>query len=151
MDSPLDYISVLPSVAAVVSAFIALLVAQFFKDNTVAKVLLVIAAGILGVVAIGATIYGQHQIVAAKEAAAHRNEEIRNTLGNFTAEGLAIVGPGCADPSNTTPPVAEVDAWRGRIIAYLASRVGQSYVPRLATTIPILTASFARWSRPTRI
>ena len=54
----LDYIGVIPSLAAVLNGFIAVLAAQFFKDHPIAKVALVPAAGVLGIIAIGATIYG---------------------------------------------------------------------------------------------
>jgi hypothetical protein len=129
MDTVRDYMVVVPSVVAVIVTFILVLVAQFFKDRTGAKVALVIMAGFLSALGIAATVYGQHQIVADRQAAAQRNEDIRNALGDFMAQGLAIISPGCADPDNTTPPVELVNAWRDRIVAYLGSRLGRSYHP----------------------
>jgi hypothetical protein len=141
MDSLSDYIVVVPSVVAVIVTLILVLVAQFFKDRTGAKVILVVVACILSAVGIAATVYGQHQIVADRKAAAQRSEEIRNALGDFMAQGMAIISPGCADASNTTPPVELVNAWRGRVIDYLGSRLGRSYVQRLNNIPPGFTTN----------
>jgi hypothetical protein len=141
MDSLRDYIAVLPSVAAVIVTFILVLVAQFFKDRMAAKVSLVMVAGILSAGGIAATIYGQHQIVADRKAAAQRSEDIRNALGDFITQGTAIISPGCADPANTTPPVEAVNAWRDKVVAYLGSRLGRSYVQRLNNIPPGFTTN----------
>jgi hypothetical protein len=61
-----DYIGLLPATAAIINGFIAVVVAHFFKDHHKAKIVLVVMAGLLGVVAIGATFYAQHQIVVAR-------------------------------------------------------------------------------------
>ena len=50
-------------------------------------------------------------------------------------EGLRLVAPGCNNPA-IAPPIAEVEAWKGRITAFLDSRVGHSYVQRLANLPP---------------
>jgi len=49
-----DYGALVAPTAAIINGFIAVLVAQFFKDHPVAKVLLVVAAGLLGTAAFGA-------------------------------------------------------------------------------------------------
>ncbi len=73
--------------AAIVNGFIAVLVAQFFKDHPIAKVLLVVTAALLGVAAIGAIFYSQHQIVTERETAGRRNKEVRARLGEFIQSG----------------------------------------------------------------
>ena len=49
-----SYLSVVPSILAVVSAFAALLLGQFFRENMIAKVILVGISGLCAVGAIGA-------------------------------------------------------------------------------------------------
>ncbi len=56
---PGDYGALIAPITAIISTFIAVLVAQFYKDHPVAKVLLVVAAGLLGAAAITATILSQ--------------------------------------------------------------------------------------------
>jgi hypothetical protein len=141
MDTLRDYIVVVPSVVAVIVTLILVVVAQFFKDRMAPKITLVVVACILSAGGIAATVYGQHQIVADRQAAAQRNEDIRNTLGDFMAQGLAIISPGCADPDNTTPPVEAVNAWRDRVVAYLGNQLGRSYVQRLNNIPPGFTTN----------
>jgi hypothetical protein len=50
-----DYIGLLPSIFAVINGFIALFVAQFFKDHHKANITLVVMAALLGAMAIAAT------------------------------------------------------------------------------------------------
>src|SRR3977135_1375785 len=96
-----DYGALVAPTAAIINGFIAVVVAQFFKDHYVAKVLLVLTAGILGAVAIGATFYTQHQIVADQQATGQRHKEIRDQLGSFIREGLVLMVD-CGNNSN--PP-----------------------------------------------
>jgi hypothetical protein len=63
-----DYGALIAPIAAIINGFIAVLVAQFFKDRPAAKVLLVMVAGVLGIAAIGATVLSQRQILAVKTA-----------------------------------------------------------------------------------
>jgi len=61
-----DYGALIAPIAAIINGFIAVVVAQFFKDRPSAKVALVVAAGLLGVGVVGATVLTQRQIVATK-------------------------------------------------------------------------------------
>jgi hypothetical protein len=54
-----DYVGLVAPTAAIINGFIAVLVAQFYKDYPIAKVILVVVAGVLGAAAIGATFYGR--------------------------------------------------------------------------------------------
>ncbi len=131
-----SYLSVVPSILAVVSAFAALLLGQFFRENMIAKVILVGISGLCAVGAIGATISGQHQINAAVKAQAARNKEIRDTLGNFVEEGLRLIAPGCANPAITTPPIDAIAAWEARISTFMDAKMGHSYVQRMQNLPP---------------
>jgi hypothetical protein len=86
-----DYSTQIVSTAAIITGFIVLFVAQFFKDHPVAKVFLVVAAGLLDVAAISATFYSQHQIVAAKSAEAIHQKAIRESLRELYAEAGPII------------------------------------------------------------
>jgi hypothetical protein len=124
-----DYGALIAPTAAIINGFIAVLVAQFFKDHPVAKCLLVIAAAILGTAAIGATFYTQHQIVADRAAEKDRQRQIREQLGQFIAEGIGLMSD-CADNSKA-PRLAETEDWYSRVIKFLEERLGHSYVVRL--------------------
>ena len=124
-----DYAALVAPTAAIINGFIAVVVAQFFKEHRIAKIILVAAAGILGAAAIGATIYSQHQIVADRLAEAQRHKEIREQLGVFISEGLALVST-CSDNSKP-PPWKELDAWVSQVTKFLKDRLGNSYVIRL--------------------
>jgi hypothetical protein len=119
------------------------LVAQFFKDHPIAKVILVLAAGVLGVAAIGSTFYTQHQIVTDRLAETQRRKEIREQLGAFIAEGLALMRD-CGDNS-TPPPAAHASAWLSRLSKFLEEGLGHSYVIRLSDPagVPIVACQGA--------
>jgi hypothetical protein len=124
------YLQVIPSILAVFSALVALVVAQLFRDNIIAKVFLVVAAVLCGAGAIAATIVNQNRIIAADLAATERRKEIREQLGAFIFEGLAIM-KNCTDNSKPAP-VAQTDAWLSRVSIFLEGRLGHSYVARIA-------------------
>jgi len=124
-----DYSGLIAPAAAVINGFIAVVVAQFFKDHPIAKVILVVAAGILGAVAIGATFYSQHQIVAEREAVAQRNKEIRERLGALIHEGVNLI-VGCTD-NIKQPPTAAANVWLNKVNSFLDDRLGHSYAERL--------------------
>ena len=125
-----DYGALIAPVAAIVNGFIAVVVAQFFKDHRLAKVLLVVAAGVLGAAAIGATILSQRQLVEAKREAQARQAETREGLGKFIAEGLVIASTACS--GNSAPPRWDQLAdWQKRLSQFLQDRLGKSYATRL--------------------
>lgn len=135
-----NYGALIAPTTAILNGFIAVIVAQFFKDHPLAKVLLVVAAGLLGATAIGATFYSQHQIVAEREAHAERNKKIRDQLGNLIQEGAALIA-GCSNPKNQVP-TAQADAWLHKVEDFLNKRLDHSYAQRLLTPIPtIITLS----------
>ena len=135
VDALSDYGALVAPTAAVINGFIAVLFANFFKDRPVAKVIFVAAVGLLGVAAVAATFYNQHLIVAKQAATDQRNKGIRETLGSFIGEGQNLIAPGCATPG-VAPPIAEFRAWQSRIITFLDSRLGHSYVERLSNLPP---------------
>jgi hypothetical protein len=98
-----DYIPVLPSVAAVINGFIALLVAQFFKEHPRSKAVLVGSAFLLGLASVGGTIYAQSRTIADKHAAHDRTVETRNKLGEFLLEANDLMLE-CQDGTKPPPP-----------------------------------------------
>jgi hypothetical protein len=138
-----DYGSLIAPIAAIVNGFIAVVVAQFFRDHTAAKVLLVLAAGVLGVAAIGATILSQREALTAKTAQQVRHREIRDTIGKLMTEGSRLQAT-CAN--NSTPPdERSLDAWLNRVVEYVRAQLGQSYADRLISPagVPIVACNGA--------
>jgi hypothetical protein len=126
-----DYGALIATITAIVNGFIAVVVAQFFKDRPGARVLLVVTAGVLGAAAISATVLSQRQVLAARSAEQIRQKENRETIGKFMAEGLMFVAT-CSD--NSTPPKwKEMNAWSLRVLQFLQDRLGDSYVTRIGS------------------
>ncbi len=132
-----DYGALIAPIAAIINGFIAVIVAQFFKDRAAAKVLLVVTAGLLGAAAIGATVLSQRQFLATKTAEQLRQKEIRETIGRFISEG-SVLAATCTD--NATPPNwPNVNSWIAKIKDFLENRLGPSYATRLtsAAGVPV--------------
>ncbi len=121
------YLPIIPSVLAVISAFVALVVAQFFRDHMIAKVILVAIAGFCAAGAITATICNQNQIERARIADQQRHKEIRAQLGSFMKEGLALMGT-CMDNSKP-PPWGALNDWAARLAAFLKDKLDESDLP----------------------
>jgi hypothetical protein len=138
-----DYIGVVPSTAAIVNGFIAVLVAQFFKERPKAKLALVIVAGVLGVAAVGMTFYGQSQIVAARIADENHHHYIRDSLGSYIERGNKLENE-LSDPKKE-PSVQVANNWDSDVVGFLQSNLGESYVVRYRdqTGIPPLSLNGA--------
>jgi len=127
-----DYGNLIAPTAAILNGFIAVLIAQFFKDHPVAKIVLVVAAGALGAAAIGATFYSQYQIAMTKSADDARRTMIRENLGTFIAEGTQITNT-VANETNPLPLVAAQE-WEKHVEVFVKADLGQSYLARLSDT-----------------
>jgi hypothetical protein len=134
-----DYSAVIPSVAAAISAFVAVVVAQFFKDHPIAKVIVVIATGIFAMIASGAVIWNQHQIIAQRDAEivqrgadVKRKKEIRETIGSY----IGIINTLKNTTADTTKqnPLDEANKIGYQLQTYLKDKLGQSYVTRMLDT-----------------
>jgi len=136
-----DYVGLVPSAAAVINGFIAVLIAQFFRDSRRARVVLVVAAGALGVAAIGATFYSQNLLAVAQGAEASRRHAIREQLGAFIAQGDALMSL-CTDAKKPAPQ-ADADAWGATTEMFLRGNLGDSYVTRFRdqTGVPPVSLS----------
>ena len=100
-----DYGTLTASAAAIINGFIAVVVAQLFKDHRPPKIILLVVAALVGASAIAAIFYSQHNIVVERAAEGQRraadvqrDRDIRNELGKFIAGGLALMR-GCEDQS----------------------------------------------------
>jgi hypothetical protein len=138
-----DYGALIAPIAAIINGFIAVVVAQFFKDRPTAKLLVVLAAGILGVAAIGATVLVQRQALVLKTAERLRHQEIRDGIGKFMTEGSMLVA-NCGDHS-TPPDERALEAWLTRVLDYVRVNLGQSYTDRLISPagVPIVACNGA--------
>jgi hypothetical protein len=123
-----DYVSLLPTMAAVINGFIAVVIAQFLQDRRRAKVVLVAFAGLVGLIAISATLYGQHAIMMARSAERARYVDIREHVGEFISQGNDLMRE-CGN-NNAPPPIQTANEWAGRTEEFLAEQLGKSYVTR---------------------
>ncbi len=129
MSSFKDYIAILPIVIAIINGFIAVLVAQLFKDNPRAKVRLLVIAGLLAVTAIGATIFSQREFLIARSEQAVKSKKIRGQLAELISEGLALM-KGCTDYSKPAPS-SELNDWLNRVRNFLETELDHSYAVRI--------------------
>src|SRR5690348_9443104 len=104
-----DYGALISPIAAVINGFIAVLIANFLKDNAKAKVVLVVSAALLGIAGIGASILSQRQLLSVKIAEQTKNKARREALGSFIADGLKLIVD-CSD-SSIPPKLAEANKW----------------------------------------
>ena len=102
---------------------------------------LVVNTVLLGAVAIAATFYSQHAIVAATEAEAARKVAIREGIGKFIASGNALRA--VAEDSAQNAPTSETQKWLDNVEQYLSSNLGQSYVTRFNDSAGMLPVSLA--------
>ena len=124
-----NYGALVAPTAAIINGFIAVLVAQFFKDHPIAKVVLVVSAAVLGAAAIGATFYSQHEIAAAKATLDAKRTRVREGLGLFIAQGNGLMQEISANPSHPVP-LNEANDWDRRAENFLNSELGNSFVVR---------------------
>jgi hypothetical protein len=121
-----DYGNVIGPIAAILNGFIALVVAQFFKERTV-------AAAVLSVGAVTATIATQQYATDQKKISEAHHREIRDHIGTLISEGNVLI-LNCGD--NSKPPNwRELEAWIKRVTDYLNSQLGESYVRRLVSPV----------------
>jgi hypothetical protein len=123
-----DYINVVPIVIAAANGFIALVVGQFFKERPTARVILVVMAGALTLTAIGATIYGQSQVLAKRAAEEDHRRGIREAFGAFIGRGREIEKQ-IADTSKQSP-IQDQNIWDSEVTSYVNANLGQSYSTR---------------------
>lgn len=132
----LDYLQPSSTAIGIISAFVATVIGMHFKEHKIAKVVLLAVAGIAGVVAIGATFYGQHQIMSEREAdaqrakdASERRTDIRDELANLIRQGVQLMLL-CGDASKPAPNQA-ADEWGDRVVKFLRDKLGEAYVSRV--------------------
>jgi hypothetical protein len=123
-----DYLSTVPTAIAIMNGFIALVVANFYKEHRTAKIVLVVVTAIFSAAAIGATIYSQYSMLAAKAAEAARKNAIHEQLGIFIAAGDDLMGK--SRDINQNAPETEVTQWAEKVENYLSENLGPSYVFR---------------------
>ncbi len=114
-----DYLSVVPTVIAIVNSVIAVGAAHFKPESQWLKVGLLLFAIFAGLGAAAATVAGQyHAVQAAKQAQAETAETLA-ALGKFIAEGNALLGP--LRNQNTSVDENKLDGWAGSVETYLSN------------------------------
>jgi hypothetical protein len=132
-----DYGAVVAPVFAIIGTYVALLVAQFFKENFVAKVILIGFSTVLSFGAVAALISNQHAVLAAKVAEQEKNRSTREKLGSFMREGLQMISD-CSD--NSIPlKQTELNDWLKRLVEWVRSNMGDAYAARLTNPAGVPT------------
>lgn len=135
-----DYGAPFATAVAVFNSVITVTIGQCFKDSPRARAILVVASILLGGVAVIATFYSMHEIVAARDAEAARRVAIREGIGKFIEEGQNLQNK-CGDVTVPLPTEAAND-WDMRAKAFLNTNLDASYVIRFVDTIgatPLVT------------
>ena len=123
-----DYVSLLPTMAAIVNSVIAVMIAQIVHQNQRAKIALVLLAWLIAGSAIAITISGQHDIISAREGERSRDTRIREMLGDFISHGQSLMSA-FSNPK-AAPHVAEANKWLSDTSDFLLKNLGKSYVTR---------------------
>ena len=136
-----DYLSVIPATVAVVSALLFAVTSNLFRDKPAIQMRLLIVVGILAVVAVAATIYGQYLVVWDRKTEQARKVEIREKLGEFIARGNEMLGT--MRYRKLAEVTEDANVWIGEAEAYLLDKLGQSYVTRFRDSSDPLLWSFS--------
>jgi hypothetical protein len=150
-----DYIGLFPTVIAAANGFIALLVGQFFKDNPRGRLFLVATAGVLTLCAVGATFYGQSQVIATRIADQEHRHNIRESFGKYISQAEDIQNELPDTSKSYSELVQDYNKWYSDVSGFL-EQMGESYVTRfndasgINTVIPGITLnadSLSLWRR----
>jgi hypothetical protein len=116
------------TVLAVINGLIALAIALLPPRWSVHRLRLGAAALVLGLLAVGATIYSTYRASAEIERQQSDRAEIRKRLENFIVEGRGLLGQ-IKDARRDLPTTA-ADEWAYRAEIYVRDKLGERYVPR---------------------
>ena len=78
-----DYANVIPTIIAIVNSVIAVSVTHFKPEKQRLKVAILAVSISLGLIAAGATIYGQYTAVQKRDAEVARRDDIHSHLERF--------------------------------------------------------------------
>jgi hypothetical protein len=131
-----DYGAVIGSAAPAVAAYIAMIIAQYFKEHSRAKVALMIAAGLLILASIAVNAGYQRQAITAKAAEVARRAAVRDGIGDFIKSGNEVMAQCLAQ--SPEPPIPKANDWATRAEAFILANLGASYVVRFEDGTGIL-------------
>jgi len=123
-----DYAGVIPTLIAIVNSVIAVSVSHFKPERTRLKVALLVASILLGVAAAGATIYVQYEMIQKRDAEIAKRNDIHQRLGEFIAQGDAILAI-LRDESKSVAST-EANSWALTVEKYLSDSLGPGFVER---------------------
>lgn len=128
-----DYAPLFGPVAALVNAFLAIAVALLPLKSPKTKLRIGIAAVVLGVLAIGATMYSEYLGHRQQEQQRAYRVDTRDQLDALIVEGTALVSQ-IGEPQQALP-VRQADQWAQKAEALLSERLGNAYVARFRSDI----------------
>jgi hypothetical protein len=123
-----DYATTIPSVIAIVNGLLAVYSTHYPIETAGGKIAFSVIIGAFSLAAIGATIYSNHLVIAARRKEQARILTIREQLGIFIAEGANLLT--LAATSSVPLPIDQVNEWTANIENFLAAHIGDSYVVR---------------------
>ena len=125
---PWGYISIVPTLIAIINSVIAVWVTHFRPENQKLKVAILLTAIVLGLVAAGATVAGQrHAIEIAKSERVAAAQKLA-TLGGLIQEGDAFLMP--LSNRNASVNLTAVDEWAAKTEGFLSKELGTAFVSR---------------------
>jgi hypothetical protein len=123
-----EYLGLVGTVIAAINGVIAIAVALLPMRRSVAKLRLAVAAIVLGVLAIGATVYARHHNRVQLEQRQAERRESRERLETFVLEGRTLLNQ--IKDANRELPTRPADEWAQRVEVYLRDKLGERYVTR---------------------
>lgn len=139
---------------AVINGFIAFAIALLPVRRSVFKLRLSVAAAVLGIAVLGATLVARYTIHVQEERQLSDRREARERLEALVADGRVILGQ-IRDPQKALPN-READEWAQRAEVFLLERFGDLYVARFRNEVgdiygePVLPAGRLAYWRAVR-
>jgi len=121
-----DFLKALPTIAAVVMSVLTIIQAVYPPQARWAKAFFTITIVALGAFAVVALLLVQRRESAQRTADEARHKAIREQLGVFIVEGQELVHR-CTQ-EHWPVPDKDANSWTSKIEAFLAEKLGPSYV-----------------------
>jgi hypothetical protein len=125
---------------AVINGVLALAVALLPVRRSVLKLRLGVAAAVLGVTALGATLVARYTIHVQQERQLSDRRDARDKLEGFIADGRALLAQ-IRDPQKPLPN-RDADEWALRTETFLRERLGELAVVRFRKDVSELYGEF---------
>lgn len=131
-----EYLVYIGAVLALINGLLATFIARLPDRRSVYRLRLGVLAVLIGVLAIGSTIYTQHTARVRTDRQAAERLELRKRIDNLALEGRGLLDQ-IKDPQRELP-ARSADEWAQRTEIFLRSRLGERYVLRFRKDVEAL-------------